>query len=136
MKVTNSETVAHDDGKPMKKLDLTTTTKDDDYTMVWVEPATQASEGDHTSCPQIYRLMTDAQLPAYTKFTVETSLLSPVTKEVSPSGGVDLNLTQKLNSDIQLMLKILSGKKSVTRPVNFMSTFSKNFTKIENALIM
>ena len=71
MKVTDSETVAHDDGKPMKTLDVTMTTNDDDNTMIWVDPAPQASEDDHTSCPQTYRLMTDAQIPVNTKFTVK-----------------------------------------------------------------
>ena len=105
MKVTNPETVMLDDGKPMKTVDVKTTTiNDDDKTMNCVKSAPQASENDHTSCPQIYRLMTDDQSPVYTKFIIKTSLLNPVTKEVSPSGGVDLILAQKTNSDIQLML--------------------------------
>ena len=80
--------------------------------------------------------MTDAHLPVYTKFIVKTSLLHPVTKEVSPPGGVDLILTQKTNRDIQLMLKILSGETTLTHPVNLMSTFfqklHKNRERLEN----
>ena len=86
MKVTNSETVARDDGKPMKTLDVTTTISGDDNTMNWVNPTQQASEDDNTSCPQTYRLMTDAHSLVYSKFTVKTSLLASVTTEVSPPG--------------------------------------------------
>ena len=103
MKVINSETVTIDDGKPMKTVDVATTACDDDKTMNYVQSTPMASENDHKSSPQIYQLMTDAHLPGYTKFIVKTSLLHPVTKEVSPQGGVDLILTQKTNSDIQLM---------------------------------
>ena len=73
--------------------------------------------------------MTDAHLPVYTKFIVKTSLLAPVTKAVSPSGGVDLILTQKLNKDIQPMLKILSGETTLNHPVNLMSTFFQKLHK-------
>ena len=136
MKTANSETMAHENDKPMKPLDVTAKTNDDDNTMNWVEPAPHASEDDHTSCIQIYRLLTDAQTPVYKKFTVQTSLLAPVTKEVSLSGGVDLILTQKTNSDIQLKLKILSGETTLTHPVNLMSTFfqklHKNRKRLEN----
>ena len=123
MKVINSETVTIDDGKSMKTVDVATTASDDDKTMNCAQSTPLASEADHTSSPQIYQLMTDAHLPVYTKFIVKTSLLHPLTKEVSPSGGVDLLLTQKTNSDIQLMLKILSRETTLTHPVNLMSTF-------------
>ena len=106
MKVINSETVTIDDGKPMKTVDVATTACDDDKTMNYVHSTPLASENDHTSSPQIYQLMPDAHLPGYTRFIVKTSSLHPVTKEVSPPGGVDLISTQKTNSDIQLMLKI------------------------------
>ena len=123
MKVINSETVTIDDGKSMKTVDVATTANDNGKTMNCVHSILLASESDHTSSPQIYQLMTDAHLPVYTKFIVKTLLLHPVTKEVSPAGGVDLILTQKTNSDIQLMLKILSGETTLTHPVNLMSTF-------------
>ena len=136
MKVINSETVTIDDGKPMKTVDVATTACDDDETMNHVHSTPLASENDHTTSPQIYQLMTDAQLPGYTRFIVKTSLLHPVTKEVSPPGGVDLILTQKTNSDIQLMLKILSGETTLIQPVNLMSTFiqklHKNRKRLEN----
>ena len=80
--------------------------------------------------------MTDAHLPEYTRFIVKTSLLHPVTKEVSPPGGVDIISTQKTNSDIQLMLKMFSGETTLTHPVNLMSTFfqklHKNRKRLEN----
>ena len=80
--------------------------------------------------------MTQTHSPVYTKFTVRTSLLSSVTTEVSPSGGVDLMLTQKTNSDIQLLLKILPGETTSTHPVNLMSMFfqilHKNRKRLEN----
>ena len=80
----------------MKTVDVATTACDDDKTMNYDEHSTPlASENDHTSSPQIYQLMTDAHLPEYTRFIVKTSLLHPVTKKVSPPGGVDLILTQK-----------------------------------------
>ena len=123
MKVTNSETVAHDGGKPMKTLDVTTTTSGDDNTMNLVNPSPSTFEDDNTSCPHIYRLMTDAHSPVYTKFIVKTLLLASVTTEVSPSGRVDLILTHKTNSDIQLMAKILSGETTLTHSVNLMTTF-------------
>ena len=136
MKVINSETVTIDDGKSMKTVNVATTTSDDDKTMNCVQSTPLASEADHTSYPQIYQLMTEAHLPLYTKFIVKTSLLHPVTKEVSPPGGVDLILTQKTNRDYQLMIKILSGETTLTHPVNLMSTFfqklHKNRKRLEN----
>ena len=88
MKVINSETVTIDDGKSMKTVDVSTTTSDDDKTMNCVHSTPLASEADHTNSSQIFQLMTDAHLPVYTKFIVKTSLLHPVTKEVSPPEGV------------------------------------------------
>ena len=79
----------------MKTVDVAATANDDDKTMSRVDSTPLASEADHTSSPQTYQLMTDAHLPVYTKLIVETSLLHTVTKQVSPSGGVDLMLTQK-----------------------------------------
>ena len=80
--------------------------------------------------------MTDAQRPMYTRFIVRTSLLAPVAKEDSPSGGVDLILTKKLDSDNELMLRILFGETSLNHPVDLMSTFfqklHKNRKRIEN----
>ena len=137
MKVINSETVTMiDDGKSMKTVEVATTASDDDKTMNCVHSTPLASEAFQTSSLQIYQPMTDAHLPVYTKFIVKTSLLHPVTKEVSPSGGGDLILTQKTNSVIQLMLKILSGGTTLTRLVNLMSTFfqklHKNRKRFEN----
>ena len=136
MKVINSETATIDDGKPMRTVDKATTASDDDKTMNCVHSTPLASETDHTSSPQIYQLMTDAHLPGYPRFIAKTSLLHPVTKEVRPPGGVDLILTQKTNSDIQLMLIILSGETTLTHPVNLMSTFfqklHKNRKRLEN----
>ena len=86
MKVINSETVTIDDGKLMNSVDAATTDGDDDKTMNCVHSTSLASENDHTSSPQIYQLMTDAHLPEYTRFIAKTSLLHPVTKEVSPKG--------------------------------------------------
>ena len=65
MKETNSETVAHDDGKTMKTLDVTATNDDNDNTLNWVKPTSQASEDDHTSCPQIYQQMNDAHITVH-----------------------------------------------------------------------
>ena len=136
MKVINSETVTIDDGKLMNSVDAATTDGDDDKTMNYVHSTPLASENDHTSSPQIYQLMTDAHLPDYTRFIVKTSLLHPVMKEVSPQGGIVLILTQKTDSDIQLMLKILSGETTLTHSVNLMSTFfqklHKNRKRLEN----
>ena len=135
-KVTNSETVTIDDGKSMKPVDVATTANDDDKPMNSVGSAPPASANDHTSYPQIYRLMTDDQSPVYTKFSVKIPLLNPVTKEVSPFGGVDLKLAQKTNNDIQLMLKILSGETTLNHSVNLMSNvfqkLHKNQKRLEN----
>ena len=81
--------------------------------------------------------MSDDQLPVYRKSIVKTSLLCQLTKEVSPSRGVDLILTQKTNNDIQLMLTILAGETTLNHPVNLMSMFfrkrSTNWKRLENA---
>ena len=127
------------DAKPMKVIESEPVASDDDKPMNRVEPASITSENDHKPCPQTYQLKTDAQLPTYTKFISKTSLLAPVTKEVSPSGEFDLILNQKTNSDIQLMLKFLSGENTLNHPVNVMSTFFEKLyknTKTENALKM
>ena len=129
MKVINSETVTTDDGKPMKTVDVATTASDDDKTMNHLHSIPLASQNDHTSYPQIYRLMNDDQSPVYTKFIVKIPLLNPVTKEVSPFGEVDLILAQKTNNDIQLMFKILSGETTLNHSVNLMSNFFQKLHK-------
>ena len=109
MKVTSAETVLLGDDKSTKTVNTEQMSDDDGKWMNIADTTHTAFDDRKTLQQQIYRLMSDSQLPVYTRLIIGTTLLSPGKNEVGPSGGIDLILCQKTDSDIQLMLNVLSG---------------------------